>query len=154
MVKHGMTPIAALKAATSVDAELLGLAKSIGTLEARQARRPRGRARRPDRRHRRDRARRVRDEGGGGGRVEAALKTHQAAWSVPLDFAFSQTIVEITEHSGSIELLRCSPDGTHLASRVAGRRPSRRLALGRAESLIVQACPGPCRHAVQNPRSW
>jgi imidazolonepropionase-like amidohydrolase len=33
MVKHGMTPIAALKAATSVDAELLGLAKSIGTLE-------------------------------------------------------------------------------------------------------------------------
>ena len=33
MVKHGMTPIAALKAATSVDAELLGLSKSIGTLE-------------------------------------------------------------------------------------------------------------------------
>ena len=33
MVKHGMSPIAALKAATSVDAELLGLAKSIGTLE-------------------------------------------------------------------------------------------------------------------------
>ena len=28
-----MTPVAALKAATSVDAELLGLAKSIGTLE-------------------------------------------------------------------------------------------------------------------------
>ncbi len=33
MVQHGMTPIAALKAATSVDAELLGLAKSIGTIE-------------------------------------------------------------------------------------------------------------------------
>ncbi len=33
MVKHGMTPMAALKAATSVDAELLGLSKSIGTLE-------------------------------------------------------------------------------------------------------------------------
>ena len=33
MVEHGMTPIAALKAATSVDAELLGLSKSIGTLE-------------------------------------------------------------------------------------------------------------------------
>jgi imidazolonepropionase-like amidohydrolase len=33
MVKNGMTPIAALKAATSVDAELLGLSKSIGTLE-------------------------------------------------------------------------------------------------------------------------
>jgi imidazolonepropionase-like amidohydrolase len=33
MVKYGMTPIAALKAATSVDAELLGLAKSIGSLE-------------------------------------------------------------------------------------------------------------------------
>jgi imidazolonepropionase-like amidohydrolase len=33
MVKSGMTPIAALKAATSVDAELLGLSKSIGTLE-------------------------------------------------------------------------------------------------------------------------
>ena len=33
MVKHGMTPIAALKAATSVDAELLGLSKSIGSLE-------------------------------------------------------------------------------------------------------------------------
>ena len=33
MVKYGMTPIAAFKAATSVDAELLGLAKSIGTLE-------------------------------------------------------------------------------------------------------------------------
>ena len=28
-----MSPIAALKAATSADAELLGLAKSIGTLE-------------------------------------------------------------------------------------------------------------------------
>ena len=34
MVKFGMAPIAALKAATSVDAELLGLSKSIGTLEA------------------------------------------------------------------------------------------------------------------------
>jgi imidazolonepropionase-like amidohydrolase len=34
MVRHGMTPIAALKAATSVDAELLGLSKSIGALEA------------------------------------------------------------------------------------------------------------------------
>jgi imidazolonepropionase-like amidohydrolase len=33
MVQRGMSPIAALKAATSVDAELLGLAKSIGTLE-------------------------------------------------------------------------------------------------------------------------
>ena len=33
MVKHGMTPLAALKAATSVDAELLGLSRSIGTLE-------------------------------------------------------------------------------------------------------------------------
>ncbi len=33
MVEHGMTPIAALKAATSADAELLGLAKSIGTLK-------------------------------------------------------------------------------------------------------------------------
>jgi imidazolonepropionase-like amidohydrolase len=33
MVKYGMSPIAALRAATSVDAELLGLAKSIGTIE-------------------------------------------------------------------------------------------------------------------------
>jgi imidazolonepropionase-like amidohydrolase len=33
MVKGGMTPAAALRAATSVDAELLGLTKSIGTLE-------------------------------------------------------------------------------------------------------------------------
>jgi imidazolonepropionase-like amidohydrolase len=33
MVEHGMSPIAALKAATSVDAELLGLARSIGSLE-------------------------------------------------------------------------------------------------------------------------
>ena len=33
MVKNGMTPIAALKAATSADAELLGLAKSVGSLE-------------------------------------------------------------------------------------------------------------------------
>ena len=33
MVVRGMSPIAALKAATSADAELLGLAKSIGTLE-------------------------------------------------------------------------------------------------------------------------
>jgi imidazolonepropionase-like amidohydrolase len=33
MVARGMSPIAALKAATSADAELLGLAKSIGTLE-------------------------------------------------------------------------------------------------------------------------
>ncbi len=33
MVRHGMTPLQALKAATSVDAELLGLSKSIGTIE-------------------------------------------------------------------------------------------------------------------------
>jgi len=33
MVKHGMAPVAALKAATSGDADLLGLSKSIGTLE-------------------------------------------------------------------------------------------------------------------------
>jgi imidazolonepropionase-like amidohydrolase len=33
LVKHGMTPIAALKAATSVDAELLGLSQKIGSLE-------------------------------------------------------------------------------------------------------------------------
>ncbi len=35
---------------------------------------------------------------------------------MPLDFAFSQTTVEMKEHSGSIELLRFSPDGTHLAT--------------------------------------
>jgi imidazolonepropionase-like amidohydrolase len=33
MVANGMTPIAALKAATSADSELLGLAKSIGSLD-------------------------------------------------------------------------------------------------------------------------
>jgi imidazolonepropionase-like amidohydrolase len=33
LVEHGMTPLAALRAATSVDAELLGLADRIGTLE-------------------------------------------------------------------------------------------------------------------------
>jgi imidazolonepropionase-like amidohydrolase len=33
MVKHGMKPVDALKAGTSVDAELLGLSKSLGTLE-------------------------------------------------------------------------------------------------------------------------
>ena len=33
MVARGLSPIAALKAATSADAELLGLAKSIGTIE-------------------------------------------------------------------------------------------------------------------------
>jgi imidazolonepropionase-like amidohydrolase len=33
MVKYGMTPLAALKAATSVDAELLGIARSVGTIE-------------------------------------------------------------------------------------------------------------------------
>jgi imidazolonepropionase-like amidohydrolase len=33
MVAHGMTPIAALKASTSADSELLGLSKSIGSLE-------------------------------------------------------------------------------------------------------------------------
>jgi imidazolonepropionase-like amidohydrolase len=33
MVKYGMAPIVALQAATSADSELLGLAKSIGTLE-------------------------------------------------------------------------------------------------------------------------
>ncbi len=33
MVKYGMTPIAALKSAMIVDAELLGLAKSIGSIE-------------------------------------------------------------------------------------------------------------------------
>jgi imidazolonepropionase-like amidohydrolase len=33
MVENGMAPIAALKAATSADAELLGLSKTIGTLE-------------------------------------------------------------------------------------------------------------------------
>jgi len=34
MVEHGMKPIAALRAATSEDAELLGLGAKIGTLEA------------------------------------------------------------------------------------------------------------------------
>jgi imidazolonepropionase-like amidohydrolase len=34
MVKHGMSPIGALAAATSADAELLGLGTSIGTVEA------------------------------------------------------------------------------------------------------------------------
>jgi imidazolonepropionase-like amidohydrolase len=34
MVEHGLKPIAALKAATSADAELLGLAENVGTLEA------------------------------------------------------------------------------------------------------------------------
>ena len=34
LVKAGMSPIAALKSATSVNAELLGLADKIGTLEA------------------------------------------------------------------------------------------------------------------------
>jgi len=34
MVEHGMKPMAALKAATSADAELLGLAARLGTLEA------------------------------------------------------------------------------------------------------------------------
>ena len=34
LVKAGMSPIAALKSATSVHAELLGLAAKIGTLEA------------------------------------------------------------------------------------------------------------------------
>ena len=34
MVEHGMKPISALKAATSADAELLGLTDRIGTLEA------------------------------------------------------------------------------------------------------------------------
>jgi imidazolonepropionase-like amidohydrolase len=34
LVERGMTPIAALKAATSVDAELLGIAAQVGTLEA------------------------------------------------------------------------------------------------------------------------
>lgn len=34
MVEHGMQPVAALKAATSADAELLGLADRVGTLEA------------------------------------------------------------------------------------------------------------------------
>ncbi|HEV8255249.1 MAG TPA: amidohydrolase family protein [Vicinamibacteria bacterium] len=34
LVEHGMSPVAALRAATSVDAELLGLETRIGTLEA------------------------------------------------------------------------------------------------------------------------
>jgi imidazolonepropionase-like amidohydrolase len=34
LVEHGLTPAAALRTATSVDAELLGLEKKIGTLEA------------------------------------------------------------------------------------------------------------------------
>jgi imidazolonepropionase-like amidohydrolase len=34
LVQAGMSPIAALKSATSVNAELLGLAAKIGTLEA------------------------------------------------------------------------------------------------------------------------
>jgi imidazolonepropionase-like amidohydrolase len=34
LVEHGMTPAAALRTATSVDADLLGLEKKIGTLEA------------------------------------------------------------------------------------------------------------------------
>ena len=34
MTGLGMSPIAALKSATSVDAELLGIAAKVGTLEA------------------------------------------------------------------------------------------------------------------------
>ena len=63
MVKHGMSPLAALKAATSVDAELLGLTKSIGTLEPGKLADIVARAWRPGCRHRGDRARRLRDEG-------------------------------------------------------------------------------------------
>jgi imidazolonepropionase-like amidohydrolase len=37
MVAGGMSPIAALRAATSVDAELLGLSKTIGTIEPEKA---------------------------------------------------------------------------------------------------------------------
>ena len=55
MVDLGMKPIDALKAGTSSDAELLGLADHIGTLEAEQARRRRRRARRPSREHPPDR---------------------------------------------------------------------------------------------------
>ena len=66
MVELGMTPIAALKAATSVDAELLGLSKSIGTLEPGKLADVVAVPGDPTGRHHRDRARRLRDEGRGG----------------------------------------------------------------------------------------
>ena len=71
MVKHGMAPVAALKAATSVDAELARPREINRHARARQACRCCRCARRPARRHFRNRAGHFRDERGGGGRHQA-----------------------------------------------------------------------------------
>ena len=63
MVDLGMTPAAALRAATASRPTLLGLERRLGTLEAGKASRHRRRARRPARRHHGHGAGRVRDEG-------------------------------------------------------------------------------------------
>ncbi len=62
MVDLGMKPIDALKAGTSADADLLGLADKIGTLEAGKDRRHCGRARQSGRKYPADGTCRFRDE--------------------------------------------------------------------------------------------
>ena len=58
-----MAPIDALRSATSVDADLLGVSQKLGTLEKGKAGRHRRDAGRSDARYHRDGTRFVRDEG-------------------------------------------------------------------------------------------
>ena len=101
MTGLGMPPIAALKSATSVDAELLGIAAKVGTLEAGQARRPRRHARRPDRGHHGHRAGLLRDEGG---------QDHQRSVAAEAMTSKQTRATEVVDVSWGRKIRSTSPD--------------------------------------------